>query len=59
MHSVRNVAAMTSTEVVPVRGKPSFEIVARPSKAGSLKLTFSEAQPEPQADMAGELALLL
>ena len=50
---------MTSTEVVPEREKPSFEFVARLSNAGSFKLTFSEAQPELQAEMAGKLALLL
>ena len=50
---------MTSTEVVPAREEPSFEFWVRPSNAGSLKLTFSEEQPELQAEIAGELALLL
>jgi hypothetical protein len=59
VHSVRNVAAMTSSEVVPVCEEPSFEFVARLSNAGSLKLTFSEVQPEVHAEMAGEFALLL
>ena len=59
MHSVRKVAVMTSTDVVPAREEPSFEFVARPSNVGLFKLTFSEAQPELQAEMAGELALLL
>ena len=59
MHSLRNEAVITSTEIVPAREEPSFEFVARPSNAGSFKLTFSEAQPELQAEMAGELALLL
>jgi hypothetical protein len=73
VHSVRNVAIITSREVVPGREEPSFEFVLRPSKAVGFKPTLevlaelqldSVEQPDPHfesdvQEIAGEFALLL